>query len=110
MAINPASVEWATARRASYRVLQRFRYEYPEPIRELNHRLIVIPPERFGDQRRLWHDVSVALDGAQLENRCDRFGNTIVHVFAPRVADAIEFVAEVGVERQASQPNRLMDG
>jgi transglutaminase-like putative cysteine protease len=110
MAIDPASVDWGATRRASYLLRQTFRYEYPEPIRELNHRLIVIPPERFGDQRRLWHDVSVGLDGAKLENRCDRFGNTIVNVFAPRVADSIEFVAEVGVERQASQPNRLMDG
>jgi len=34
----------------------------------------------------------------------------IIEVFAPRVADAIEFVAEVSVERQAAQPNRLPDG
>ncbi len=112
MAINPASVEWATARRASYRVLQRFRYEYPEPIRELNHRLVVIPPERFGDQRRLWHQVSIGAGGpgAQLEDRRDRFGNVIFNVFAPQVADAIEFVAEVSVERRAEEPNRLQDG
>ena len=110
MAIDPASVDWSATRRASYRVRQTFRYEYPEPIRELNHRLVVIPPERFGDQRRLWHDVSVALDGARLENRRDRFGNMVVNVFAPRVADAIEFVAEVAVERHASEPNRLADG
>jgi len=110
MAIEPASVDWASARRASYLVRQTFRYEYPEPIRDLSHRLVVIPPERFGDQRRLWHDVSVGLDGARLESRSDRFGNMIIEVFAPRVADAIEFVAEVSVERQAAQPNRLPDG
>ena len=97
MAIEPASVDWSSARRASYLVRQTFRYEYPEPIRDLSHRLVVIPPERFGDQRRLWHDVSVALDGARVENRSDRFGNVIVEIFAPRVADAIEFVAEVSV-------------
>ena len=110
MAIDPASVDLSAARRASYVVRQTFRYEYPEPIRELNHRLVVIPPERFGDQRRLRHDVSVALDGARLENRSDRFGNVIVDVFAPRVPDAIEFVAEVAVERNTSQPHRLADG
>jgi transglutaminase-like putative cysteine protease len=109
MAIDPASVDWCSARRASYLVRQTFRYEYPEPIRDLNHRLVVIPPERFGDQRRLWHDVSVRLNGAHLENRSDRFGNMIVNVFAPRVPDAIEFVAEVSVERRA-EPNRLSDG
>jgi transglutaminase-like putative cysteine protease len=110
MAIEPASVDWSSARRASYLVRQTFRYEYPEPIRDLSHRLVVIPPERFGDQRRLWHDVSVALDGARVENRNDRFGNVIVDVFAPRVAAAIEFVAEVSVERRPAEPNRLADG
>ena len=110
MAIEPASVDWSSARRASYLVRQTFRYEYPEPIRDLSHRLVVIPPERFGDQRRLWHDVSVGLDGALVENRFDRFGNVIVDVFAPRVTGAIEFVAEVSVERRPAEPNRLPDG
>jgi transglutaminase-like putative cysteine protease len=110
MAVDPASVDWSSARRASYLLRQTFRYEYPEPIRDLNHRLVVIPPERFGDQRRLWHDVSVRLDGARLESRSDRFGNMIVNVFAPRVLDAIEFVAEVSVERRVAEPNRLRDG
>ncbi len=98
------------ARRASYLVRQTFRYEYTEPIRDLSHRLVVIPPERFGDQRRLWHDVSVGVDGARLENRFDRFGNVIVDVFAPNVPAAIEFVAEVSVERRADEPHRLADG
>jgi transglutaminase-like putative cysteine protease len=34
----------------------------------------------------------------------------IVDVFAPRVAGGIEFMAEVSVERHASEPNRLPDG
>ena len=71
MAIDPSLVDWASTRRASYRLRQTFRYEYPEPIRDLSHRLIVIPPERFGDQRRLWHDLSVAPDGARLESRSE---------------------------------------
>ena len=103
-------VELTAASRASYLVSQTFRYEYSEPIRDLNHRLVVIPPERFGDQRRLWHDVSVASDGATLERRTDRFGNVVVHAFAPRVADTIEFVADVSVERRAAQPHRIPDG
>jgi transglutaminase-like putative cysteine protease len=110
MAIDHVSVDWSSARRASYLVHQTFRYEYSEPIRDLNHRLIVIPPERFGDQRRLWHDMSVRNDDARLEDRRDRFGNVIFDVFAPRVVDQIEFIAEVAVERQAAEPNRLADG
>jgi transglutaminase-like putative cysteine protease len=110
VAIESASVDWSAARRASYRIRQTFRYEYPQPIRELNHRLVVIPPEQFGDQRRLSHDVSVTFDGARLENRSDRFGNVIVDIFAPSVQDSIEFVAEVTVERRAAEPHRLADG
>lgn len=110
MAIDPASVDWGSARRASYLLRQSFRYEYPEPIRDLNHRLVVIPPERFGDQRRLRHQLSVDLDGVRLEDRSDRFGNVIVEVFAPRVSGGIEFTAEVSIERRAEEPNRLADG
>ncbi|HET7421810.1 MAG TPA: transglutaminase family protein [Candidatus Dormibacteraeota bacterium] len=104
------AVELNAASRASYLVRQTFRYEYPEPIRDLNHRLIVIPPERFGDQRRLWHNISVASDGATLESRTDRFGNVIVQAFAPTVTNTIEFTAEVSVERRAAQPHRIPDG
>jgi transglutaminase-like putative cysteine protease len=110
MAIEPASVDWAAARRVSYLLRQSFRYEYPKPIRDLNHRLVVIPPERFGDQRRLRHQLSVDRDGVRFEDRQDRFGNMIVDVFAPLVSETIEFVAEVSVERHAAKPNRLADG
>jgi len=110
MAIEPASVDWAAARRVSYLLRQTFRYEYPKPIRDLNHRLVVIPPERFGDQRRLSHQVSVDRDGVRFADRQDRFGNMIVDVFASRVPAEIEFVAEVAVERRAAEPNRLADG
>ncbi|MEA2644722.1 MAG: hypothetical protein QOG08_1748 [Chloroflexota bacterium] len=105
-----APVDWSSARRASYQITQSFRYEYPSPIRNLSHRLVVIPPERFGDQRRLRHRVSAGVDGVRFENRQDRFGNVIVDAFAARVSTAIEFLAEVTVERSADEPNRLPAG
>src|SRR5438445_12259741 len=110
MAIEPSSVDWSAARRASYLVRQTFRYEYTSPIRDLSHRLVVIPPERFGDQRRIRHRVSAGIDGVRFENRQDRFGNVIVDAFASRVSSAIEFLAEVSVERSADQPNRVPAG
>jgi transglutaminase-like putative cysteine protease len=110
MAIDPSSVDWSVARRATYQLRQTFRYEYPAPVRDLNHRLVVIPPERFGDQVRLRHQLSVELDGVRFDNRKDRFGNMVVDVFAARVPENIEFVAEVSVERHAAEPNRLPDG
>ena len=110
MAIEPSSVDWSTARRVSYLLRQTFRYQYSEPIRNLNHRLVVIPPERFGDQLRVRHNLSVDRSGVSVADRCDRFGNVVFDVFAPSVADGIEFVAEVSVERHAAEPNRLPDG
>jgi transglutaminase-like putative cysteine protease len=109
-AIEPASVDWASARRATYRLRQSFRYEYAEPITDLNHRLVIIPPARFGDQRRTYHDLLVELKEIRMQNREDRFGNVVVDVFAPQVPEAIEFVAEVSVERSAAEPNVLAGG
>jgi transglutaminase-like putative cysteine protease len=108
--LDPTSVDWRTTRRASYLIQQSFRYEYPDPIWDLNHRLVVIPPARFGDQRRLRHQLSIEPQGATFEDRTDRFGNTIVDIFAARVPSAIEFSAEITVERHADEPNRIPDG
>ena len=103
------SIDWTSARRVSYLVEQSFRYEYPAPIRDLRHRLVVIPPERFGDQRRVDHRVEVGPE-CRVEDREDCFGNLIVEIRAPAVDSAIEFRAEVRVERHAGQPHRLADG
>jgi transglutaminase-like putative cysteine protease len=54
--------------------------------------------------------VSAGLDGVRFENRQDRFGNVIVDAFAPHVSSAIEFLAEVTVERSSFEPNRLPAG
>jgi transglutaminase-like putative cysteine protease len=104
------SIDWAAARRVSYLVEQSFRYDYPAPIRDLRHRLVVIPPERFGDQRRLDHRLEVEGSGSLVSDRFDEFGNLIVDVVAPEIAASIEFRAEVRVERRAGEPHRLADG
>ena len=88
-------MDWAAARRVSYLVEQSFRYDYPAPIRDLRHRLVVIPPERFGDQRRLDHRLEVDGSGTLVSDRFDEFGNLVVDVLAPEVVARIEFRAEV---------------
>ena len=108
--IDPSTVDWASARRASYRLRQTFRYEYAEPITDLHHRLVVIPPARFGDQRRTYHELLVELDDVRRNDRDDEFGNVVVDVFAPEVQRSIEFAADVTVERRRSEPNVLASG
>jgi transglutaminase-like putative cysteine protease len=110
MVPNTQSVDWASARRASYLVSQTFRYEYPEPASNLKHRLVVVPPERFGDQRRIKHRLTVGLEDVRVVDRADRFGNRVYEVFAPRVQSSIEFTVEISVERHAAEPNRLPAG
>jgi transglutaminase-like putative cysteine protease len=107
MSIDYPAVDSPHVRKATYLISQTFRYEYPQPITHLNHRLIVIPPEQFGDQRRLRHQLSIPLEGVDFDSREDEFGNFVVNVVAPRVPSAIEFVAEVSVERHTGQPNRV---
>jgi transglutaminase-like putative cysteine protease len=107
MSIDYAAVDSPHVSKATYLISQTFRYEYPQPVTHLNHRLMVIPPEQFGDQRRLRHQLSIALAGVRFDTRQDDFGNVVVDVVAPRVPSAIEFVAEVSVERHAGQPNRV---
>ena len=108
--LEGAPIDWSSATRAAFQITQSFRYEYSSPIRNLNHRLVVIPPERFGDQRRVRHQVSAGVEGVRFENSNDRYGNVIVDAFAPRVSSSIEFLAEVAVERSSAEPNRLPNG
>src|SRR5207248_24695 len=92
-----------------YLLEQTFRYQYPSPIRDLDHRLVVIPRERFGDQLRLDHRLSVGEAEARVEDRIDRFGNVVHAVFAPVVVDSVEFTVRVRLERRAGQLNRLAE-
>lgn len=108
--IDALNVNWTTVQRSAYLLEQTFRYEYPAPIRNLDHRLVVIPPERFGDQHRLDHSLEVGGRGVRMENQVDRFGNVVVAVYAPRIASSVEFTARVSLERHAGEPNRLTDG
>src|SRR5258708_17222991 len=39
------------AGRLTYVLRQRFSYTYDAPVRDLDHRLVVVPPRRHGDQR-----------------------------------------------------------
>jgi transglutaminase-like putative cysteine protease len=83
----------------TYLLHQRFRYEYPTPIRQLEHRLMVIPPHLHGDQRRVVCRLQV--HGADVNRVAwlDGFGNLVVEFRARIVPEIIEFESWVAVER-----------
>jgi len=93
--------DWSRVTHAIYRVRQHYRYEYSGPVWDLHQRLVMIPPERHGDQRLLQHDL--AIRGTEGDHRTtwerDAFGNRVARVVANRVPVAIDFEATYRVER-----------
>src|SRR5271154_2854865 len=84
----------------SYVLQQEFRYDYPGPIHDLHHRLVVAPPLAHGDQLRLSHRLTVAPE-LRVRWSEDAFGNAIATVHAPLIEQAIHLMYEATIERSA---------
>ena len=91
---------------------QTLRYDYASPVRSLDHHLMVLPPERHGDQVRTESSLEGRGAGAEVTESVDAFGNVAVRVRAATVQACVEFVVRVTVERHdgpsvgASAPER----
>jgi transglutaminase-like putative cysteine protease len=96
--IDHRDVDWQRVTRAAYLVRQRFVYRYEAPVRDLRHRLVVVPPQKHGDQRMVLNHISVSIPG-ELSRREDDYGNTVVEFTAARVESSIEFDAWIALER-----------
>jgi transglutaminase-like putative cysteine protease len=88
--------------RVSYNLQQRFRYEYPGPIRDLHHRLVVAPPRVHGDQVRIADRLLVTPDVSVRWDR-DVFDNAVATIDAAFIPDAIQIDYEAVIERSAAQ-------
>ena len=100
--IDHTAIEWQRVKRTSYVCHQRFRYEYPGPIRDLRQQLVVIPARRYGDQRLRNHRLTVSPHAAATRSRTDGFGNRVLEVDVPHIDRAIDFEVSTTVERTAS--------
>jgi transglutaminase-like putative cysteine protease len=87
------------ADRITYRIEQRFRYDYDAPVESVRQRLVVVPPARHGDLHRRAHRVAVTGAATRRQVRRDAAGNTIVRVHAARVERSVEFRVAAIVER-----------
>lgn len=99
--VDQHTVEWSRVRRASYRLNQWLRYEYPGPITNLRQRLMLIPRAQHGGQRLLHHQLEVTPNGVAIRDELDVFGNRVLWVEVPHVHDQIEFEATIELERIA---------
>ena len=93
------AVDWSDVRSTAYLIHQHFRYEYLGPIRELRQRLVIIPPERHGDQRLITQRLEVSSPTTEVRREIDAFGNLVLSLMVDHVAQAIDFVAWIVVER-----------
>jgi transglutaminase-like putative cysteine protease len=81
----------------------RYAYRYAEPIADLRHRLVVVPPDRHGPQLVREHAVEVRCAGGpvSVSQERDSFGNRVHSILASRVEGWIEFEARYRVEQAA---------
>ncbi|MGE0058678.1 MAG: transglutaminase domain-containing protein [Dehalococcoidia bacterium] len=107
MDILPTEVDWEQAKRLTYKIHQRFRYEYPAPIRDLRQKLMILPPLEFGDQTRIAYEFDVS-QPHEIAVRLDPFLNTVLDVRVPRVEAAIDFELSVTVQRSQPLAPRLL--
>ena len=105
--LDHSAIDWKRVRRTRFVCHQRFHYAYPGPIRDLRHSLVVVPHDRYGDQRLREHRLSVA-PKALGQTRIDEFGNRVVQFEVPEIGDEIAFDVSTTVERAARpRPARM---
>lgn len=100
--VDHRQVDWDTVRWTAYLVHQSFRYEYPRRIFDLRHRLVIIPPERHGDQRLIAHRLEISSPTTEVRRGVDAFGNLVLSLSVDQVAREIDFTAWIVVERDAT--------
>ncbi|MDP9072805.1 MAG: hypothetical protein M3N98_01300, partial [Actinomycetota bacterium] len=99
--------DWPRVSRTTYSIRQHLQYRYPAPIRHLRQRLMLVPPLRHGDQRRVGWGIEASCPSVRTEFR-DRFGNMVVDLSVERVDSTIEFDAWTVIERRADAgPHRV---
>ena len=110
--LDPGSVDWPRVERTAFLVHQQLRYEYPGTVRDLQHRLMIIAPAEYGDQRRILHRLDVDCMSPVVTNRSeDQFGNLVIEIHAESVPRVIAFEAWMVLERRPGiGPKRLPAG
>jgi transglutaminase-like putative cysteine protease len=97
--IDHRSISWSNIRQTDYWLHKRFQYTYPGPVRELRQRLLVVPPEQYGDQRlRAYAGRVVGAEGTE-SSSIDAFGNRVLSFYIPEVPFDVTFEVALKIER-----------
>lgn len=103
--VDHTGIPWEEVRRVHYWLYQRFRYQYPGPVRDLHQRLVVVPPGRHGNQYLCGHKINVTAAGVSIGQSTDDWGNPVYTLDLPQVDGTVDFEVWISVERvMAAQP------
>lgn len=107
--LDPQNVDWQRVQRTAYLIHQHLRYEYPGPIADLSQLLTIVPPEQYGDQRRVVYRLEVSASTTEIASQFDEFGNLVLNPLVPIVESAVDFEAWIVVERRADSGPHYID-
>ena len=108
--LDHVGLDLDAAERVTYLLEQSFSYAYAydRPIDSLDHRLVVVPLTRHGNQHRRAHRLDVVGAAVRRRSRLDADGNTVVRVQADRVEQSVRFIVVALLERvRADGPTML---
>ncbi len=108
--LNAHDIDWKRVRRTAYLIHQHFRYDYPGPVRDLKQRLLIVPPETYGDQRLIVHRLDVSAPVVKRTSQDDEFGNNVLELDIPSIERSIDFEAWIVVERSADAGPHILPG
>lgn len=97
--LDVEGIDWERVQRTAYLIHQHFRYDYPGPVRELWQRLLIVPPDVYGDQKCIVHRLDVSAEVAETVNEVDEFGNAMIQLRIPSIERSVDFEAWIVVER-----------
>ncbi|MDQ1710271.1 MAG: hypothetical protein QOG49_1656, partial [Frankiaceae bacterium] len=100
--LETAGLDLDRADLVTYVMRQHFRYDYEGSAYDLAHRLVVVPPQRHGNQHRRLHSLQVSAVDAAVSTWRDRHGNVVNSVRLGVVPATVEFTLQAVLERRAS--------
>lgn len=99
--VDTSTVDWSRVRASAYVIEQSITYQYEGPVHRLRQRLVVQPRENHGDQRRVSRRVQVVdATPRRVRAAADDFGNHVVDIEVPYVAEQVTFLSSSVVERR----------
>lgn len=104
--VDTTGLDWGQVRSTAYVIQQRITYQYEGPVRRLRQRLMVQPREHHGNQRLVSRSVRIVdAEPRRVRARSDDFGNHVIDIEVPYVADRVTFISSSVVERSADTPH-----